>query len=87
MGAAYIALEALEYAGLLKEARLNISKDNQQVLAQSRDYVLRTFDGMRLDIRTHLNPKNIRSRVNACMEKDKSGTVGFGTGAFLGFVL
>eukprot|EP01082_Thalassiosira_pseudonana_P007001 g15008.t1 g15008 contig21:344123-344901(-) len=85
VGAAYIAFEALEYAGLLKEARAN--KNNQKIVEQSRDYLLRTMDGVRHDIRTHLNPGNVKRRIDNCMKRDKPGTVGFGTGAFLGFVL
>ncbi|KAL7553922.1 hypothetical protein ACHAWF_017279 [Thalassiosira exigua] len=84
VGAAYIAFEALEYAGLLKEAR---SGENKKLMAQSRDYFLRTVDGIRHDIRTQLNPNKVQSRVKISMEKDKPGTVGFGTGAFLGFTL
>mmetsp|Transcript_32418 Transcript_32418/g.69030 ORF Transcript_32418/g.69030 Transcript_32418/m.69030 type:complete len:189 (-) Transcript_32418:7-573(-) len=84
VGAAYIAFEALEYAGILKDARL---EKHQKSLAQARDYVLRTVDGIRHDLRTQLNPEKISSRVKRSMERDKSGTVGFGTGAFLGFIL
>ena len=75
--------EALEYAGLLKEAR---SEKNRQLLEQSRDYVLRTVDGMRHDIRAQLNPKRMSSRIQSSMEKDKAGTSGFVAGAFLGFL-
>mmetsp|Transcript_10758 Transcript_10758/g.23854 ORF Transcript_10758/g.23854 Transcript_10758/m.23854 type:complete len:181 (+) Transcript_10758:59-601(+) len=85
IGAAYIAFEALEYAGILKEARSN--KETKQLLAQTRDYCLRTMDGIRHDIRSQLQPKKIRSSFNCSMKKDKAGTVGFGTGAFLGFAL
>mmetsp|Transcript_13315 Transcript_13315/g.23387 ORF Transcript_13315/g.23387 Transcript_13315/m.23387 type:complete len:155 (+) Transcript_13315:72-536(+) len=54
VGAAYIAFEALEYAGLLKKAS---SSKNQKLLAQNRDYFLRTVDGIRYDIRTQLHPQ------------------------------
>jgi len=76
--------EALEYCGLLKEAR---REENKQLIAQSRDYVLRSVDSIRHDIRTQLHPSKISSRVKRSMKKDKPGTVGFGTGAFLGFAL
>ncbi len=78
--------EALEYAGILKEARR--SKQNKQlVMAHSRDYCLRTIDGIRYDVRTQLHPTLVNRRLKRRMEKDKAGTVGFGTGAFLGFAL
>lgn len=85
VGAAYIAFEALEYAGILEEARR--SNKNRQLMAQTRDYVLRTVDGIRHDIRTQLNPKKVQGRFRRAMEKDKPGTVGVLTGAFLGFAL
>ena len=77
--------EALEYAGILKEARS--TKEGDEIIAKTRDYLLRTADGIRLDIRTHLNPKAIKETLDRNMKKDKPGTTGFGTGAFLGFVL
>ena len=80
----YNRFEALEYCGLLKEAR---REENKQLIAQSRDYVLRSIDSIRHDIRTQLHPSKISSRVKRSMKKDKPGTVGFGTGAFLGFAL
>ena len=80
----YTRFEALEYAGILKEAR---TEKNQQLLADTRDYILRTVDGVRSDIRTQFNPKIISSRFKNAMEKDKAGTVGFGTGVFLGCAL
>ncbi|KAL7537870.1 hypothetical protein ACHAXR_008131 [Thalassiosira sp. AJA248-18] len=83
-GATRVAIGALEYAGILKEAR---SEKNEQLLAQTRDYFLRSVDGIRHDIRNQINPKNISSKFKRSMEKDKAGTVGFGTGAFLGFAL
>jgi hypothetical protein len=83
-GAAYIVFEALEYAGVLKDAR---SGKNKQLLAQSRDYLLRTVDGIRHDVRTQLKPSKMSQRFKRGMAKDKAGTVGFGTGAFLGFAL
>jgi hypothetical protein len=85
VGAAYIAFEALEYAGLLKEARAN--KDNHAFLEKSRDYVLRTMDGIRHDIRETLNPARIRSRIDEGMKKDKAGTVGCVAGVFVGCLL
>ena len=83
--------EALEYAGILKEARssynLRSTKGNEQLIGQARDYLLRTMDGLRTDIRTHLHPQKVKRLVQESMERDKPGTVGFGTGAFLGFIL
>ena len=70
--------------GILKEAR---TEQNKQLLAQTKDYLLRTVDGIRHDMRTQLSPNKISKRVKRCMATDKSGTVGFGTGAFLGFAL
>lgn len=84
VGAAYIAFEALEFAGLLKDAR---SEESRKLLAASRDYVLRTVDGLRHDIRTQLNPGRVQKMIQRSMKEDRSGTVGLGTGAFLGFVL
>lgn len=80
-----LRFEALEYAGILKEARR--SSRNKQLLAQSRDYCLRTVDSIRHDVRNQLEPTKLHRRLKLRMEKDKSGTVGFGTGAFLGFAL
>lgn len=45
------------------------------------------MDGIRHDIRTNLNPNAIKDRIDSNMKSDKSGTIGFGTGVFLGFVL
>ena len=70
--------------GILKEAR---TEQNKQLLAQTKDYLLRTVDGIRHDMRNQLSPNKISKRVQRCMATDKSGTVGFGTGAFLGFAL
>ena len=78
-----LRFEALEYAGILKEARR--SSRNKQLLAHSRDYCLRTVDSIRHDVRNQLT--KVHRRLKLRMEKDKSGTVGFGTGAFLGFAL
>ena len=47
------SFEALEYCGLLKEAR---REENKQLIAQSRDYVLRSVDSIRHDVRTQLHP-------------------------------
>ena len=80
----YVRFEALEYAGILKEAR---TEKNQQILADTRDYLLRTVDGVREDIRDQINPKKISDKFNTAMKKDKAGTVGLGTGCFLGFAL
>lgn len=85
VGAAYIAFEALEYAGILKEARS--TKEGDAIMAKTRDYLLRTADGIRCDIRTNLNPNAVKERIDRNMKRDKPGTTGFGTGAFLGFVL
>mmetsp|Transcript_77 Transcript_77/g.117 ORF Transcript_77/g.117 Transcript_77/m.117 type:complete len:176 (-) Transcript_77:1948-2475(-) len=85
VGAAYIAFEALEYAGILKEARS--TKEGDAIIAKTRDYLLRTADGLRMDIRTNLNPNALKERIDRNMKRDKPGTTGFGTGAFLGFIL
>ena len=81
----HLRFEALEYAGILKEARR--SSKNKQVLAQTRDYFLRTVDGIRHDVRHQLDPTRMHRRLKRRMGSDRSGTVGFGTGAFLGFAL
>ena len=49
--AIYYRFEALEYAGILKEARRTAYQNNEPLLAQSRDYCLRTFDSIRHDVR------------------------------------
>mmetsp|Transcript_18674 Transcript_18674/g.26606 ORF Transcript_18674/g.26606 Transcript_18674/m.26606 type:complete len:111 (+) Transcript_18674:485-817(+) len=85
VGAAYIAFEALEYAGILKEAQS--TKEGDAIIAKTRDYLLRTADGIRVDIRTNLNPNAVKERIDRSMKRDKPGTTGFGTGAFFGFVL
>lgn len=84
-GAAYIAFEALEYAGLLKEARAD--KENRALLERSRVYVLKTIDGIRHDIRETLNPARIRKRIDEGLKNDKPGTVGCVAGTFLGCLL
>jgi hypothetical protein len=80
-----IRFEALEYAGLLEEARAN--KRNRAILEKSRDYVLRTIDGIRHDIRETLNPSKIKIRIDKGLKRDKSGTVGCVAGTFMGFLL
>jgi hypothetical protein len=87
VGAAYIAFEALEYAGLLKEARANSNKENRALLERSRVYVLKTIDGIRHDIRETLNPAMIRKRIDEGLKNDKPGTVGCVAGTFLGCLL
>ena len=77
--------EALEYAGILKEARA--TKEGDAIIAKTRDYLLRSVDAVRMDIRTNLNPNALKERIDRNMKRDKPGTTGFGTGAFLGFVL
>lgn len=83
-GAAYIAFEALEYAGILDEAR---TPENKALVKRARDYVLKSIDGFRHDIRSNLRPSKVHDRIQKGMKKDKSGTTGLGTGAFLGLVL
>lgn len=83
-GAAYIAFEALEYAGILDEAR---TPESKELLKRARDYVLKSIDGFRHDIRTNLRPSKVQDRIQKGMEKDKAGTTGLGTGAFLGLVV
>lgn len=85
VGAAYIAFEALEYAGLLKEARAD--NQNRAVIEKYRDYVLRSVDGIRHDIRETFNPARIRSRVDQGMKEDKAGTAGCVAGTFMGCLL
>jgi len=85
VGAAYIAFEALEYAGLLKEARVN--KSNRKMIEQSRDYLLRTMDGIRQDIRTTFTPTKVKRRIDEAMKQDKAGTAGLGAGVFMGLLL
>lgn len=85
MGAAYIAFEALEYAGLLKEARVN--KSNRELIEQYRDYLLRTVDGIRQDIRTTFTPTMVKRRIDEAMKRDKAGTAGLGAGVFMGLLL
>jgi hypothetical protein len=63
------------------------SAKNRHALARTRDCILRTVDGIRHDIRTQMNPAGLRRRWTGSMERDKPGTVGFATGAFLGFIL
>lgn len=77
--------EALEYAGLFKEARSD--KQNRKLMEHSRDYILRSMDGIRSDIRVVLSPGNVKKRIDRCMKSDKAGTTGFGAGAFMGFLL
>ncbi len=77
--------EALEYAGILKEAQS--TKEGDAIIAKTRDYLLRTADGIRVDIRTNLNPNAVKERIDRSMKRDKPGTTGFGIGAFFGFVL
>mmetsp|Transcript_14298 Transcript_14298/g.30026 ORF Transcript_14298/g.30026 Transcript_14298/m.30026 type:complete len:138 (+) Transcript_14298:620-1033(+) len=87
--------EALEYAGLLEEARINIrnfknknlNEKNRKMLSRTRDNIFNTMDGVRRDIRTTLNPQKVQAFVAERMEKDRSGTTGFGAGAFFGFLL
>lgn len=87
VGAAYIVFEGLEYAGILKKGYSHQTKSQQAALAHARDYVLRTVDGVRHDVRNTINPEVLRNRWNRSMKKDKAGSVGFATGAFLGFIL
>ena len=77
--------EALEYAGILKEAQS--TNEGDAIIAKTRDYLLRSVDAVRMDIRTNLNPNALKERIDRNMKRDKPGTTGFGTGAFLGFVL
>jgi hypothetical protein len=63
------------------------STKNRHAIARTRDCILRTADGIRHDVRTQMNPTGLRRRWTGSMEKDKPGTVGFVTGAFLGFIL
>ena len=86
VGAAYIVFEGLEYAGILKKYARQ-TKSQQAALAHARDYVLRTVDGIRHDVRIQINPQVIHNRWNRSMKKDKPASVGFATGAFLGFIL
>jgi len=87
VGAAYIVFEGLEYAGILKKGYSHQTKSQRAALAHARDYVLRTVDGVRHDVRNTINPEVLRNRWNRSMKKDKAGSVGFATGAFLGFIL
>ena len=87
VGAAYIVFEGLEYAGILQKGYSHQTKSQQAALAHARDYVLRTVDGVRHDVRNTINPEVLRNRWNRSMKKDKAGSVGFATGAFLGFIL
>jgi hypothetical protein len=80
-----VRFEGLEYAGILKGARR--STKDRHALARARDCALRTADGIRHDVRAHMSPAGLRRRWTGSMERDKPGTVGFATGAFLGFVL
>ena len=61
--------------------------ENKQLLKRARDYVLKSIDGFRHDIRANLRPSKVHDRIQRSMKKDKSGTTGLGTGAFLGLVL
>ncbi|KAL7463407.1 hypothetical protein ACHAXS_003782 [Conticribra weissflogii] len=95
VGAAYVAFEALEYAGLLEEARINIQNfknnnlndKNRKMISRTRDNILNTMDGVRRDIRSTLNPQKVQAFIAERMERDRSGTTGFGAGAFLGFLV
>lgn len=61
--------------------------ENKALVKRARDYVLKSIDGFRHDIRSNLRPSKVHDRIQKGMKKDKSGTTGLGTGAFLGLVL
>mmetsp|Transcript_22798 Transcript_22798/g.63603 ORF Transcript_22798/g.63603 Transcript_22798/m.63603 type:complete len:160 (-) Transcript_22798:1476-1955(-) len=81
-GAAFVASEVLNAAGLLDD--IPSFSDEQVQLAESmKRRALKTAQGFRQKVRDSVNP----AKVQSFLETDKMAAMGLAAGAFVGFVV
>lgn len=80
-GAAFVATEALNAAGVLDEIKFPDSLSDERENLKRR--ALSVANGFRNGVRDRLKPETLRK----FMETDRMASIGFASGAFLGFVV
>jgi hypothetical protein len=82
-GAAFIASEALNAAGVLEK----IPKENMQTVQMVKQSAVNVLEDFRLTVRRRLKPEGIRNSFEAMLNKERMTTLGFASGAFVSCVL
>lgn len=80
-GAAFVATEALNAAGILDEIKFPDAYSDSKENLKRR--ALTAANGFRNGVRERLKPETLKN----FMETDRMASIGFASGAFLGFVL
>eukprot|EP00428_Durinskia_dybowskii_P046548 CAMPEP_0170352310 /NCGR_PEP_ID=MMETSP0116_2-20130129/77466_1 /TAXON_ID=400756 /ORGANISM="Durinskia baltica, Strain CSIRO CS-38" /LENGTH=156 /DNA_ID=CAMNT_0010606235 /DNA_START=124 /DNA_END=594 /DNA_ORIENTATION=+ len=82
-GAAYIATEVMNAAGVLDDIDVRLSDEQTELVQGLKRRALTLADEFRTTVRRRLNP----DKIKLLMEKDRMATMGVATGAFVGFLL
>lgn len=77
--------EVMNSAGMLDNDNDNMV-DNDMI-HQVKSTITTGVKQCRLAIRKHCNMQKIKKQYDACLEKDRTGTLGFTTGAVVALIL
>lgn len=83
-GAAFVAVEVLDYAGLLKDLDdFELYEENKATIKAVKQSFVKSVKEFKTGIRNQLNPKTLDARIKA----NKEASTGFAAGAFVGFMI
>jgi len=81
---AFISVEVLDYAGLLKDLDdFELYEENKATIKAVKQSFVKSVKEFKTGIRNQLNPKTLDARIKA----NKEASTGFAAGAFVGFMI
>lgn len=86
-GAAFIASEVMNAAGVFDKLDMNISDEQSALLGTARRRLTSTVNGFRKKVRQQLSPAKIQANVESAVRKERMATLGAAAGAFAGCIL
>mmetsp|Transcript_39986 Transcript_39986/g.48739 ORF Transcript_39986/g.48739 Transcript_39986/m.48739 type:complete len:173 (-) Transcript_39986:160-678(-) len=84
-GTAFVVAEVLNYTGMLNIDEL--LRENTSLVSKAQKMVKSNVNRMRVQIRHHLNPTNVKAFVEHAVEVDRMGSIGFATGVATGVLI
>eukprot|EP00562_Extubocellulus_spinifer_P007479 CAMPEP_0178505422 /NCGR_PEP_ID=MMETSP0696-20121128/19121_1 /TAXON_ID=265572 /ORGANISM="Extubocellulus spinifer, Strain CCMP396" /LENGTH=142 /DNA_ID=CAMNT_0020134729 /DNA_START=81 /DNA_END=509 /DNA_ORIENTATION=- len=91
-GAAFIASEVMNAAGVFNDIDLpdsvdNVLDDAKPFMQIAKKRTLTTINDLRTTVREKINPAKLRENLEEAMVKERMVTLGAATGAFVGLAL
>eukprot|EP00566_Odontella_aurita_P027477 CAMPEP_0113559950 /NCGR_PEP_ID=MMETSP0015_2-20120614/19171_1 /TAXON_ID=2838 /ORGANISM="Odontella" /LENGTH=168 /DNA_ID=CAMNT_0000461623 /DNA_START=39 /DNA_END=545 /DNA_ORIENTATION=- /assembly_acc=CAM_ASM_000160 len=86
-GAAFIASEVMNAAGVFDKIDIDISEEQSALLGRAKRRVTSTVNGFRQHVRQQLTPAKVQANIESALQKERMATIGAAAGAFAGCIL